>query len=693
MKFIRLVSLLLRKPPLPRNVCNFHPYSKCIPQTTRLTPKDPKLPSSAGIHDTNDSDSDLEDLPVLDEDYADIIQHQPATVKHLLYPNSKDAFISSLNECASVVEVFERLKTFEGSLRPEHLTQAVLVLWDLQKMFYHVNVTSEVSNLNLDGLSTLGTEYKAKLNKYKDFLILVERIKEKVNEFPLDDLGCLILFLNKMGLTEGHELMQLLMAQLVKRVESGEFSWRAVANFMETAFRDGNLRAYFLTQNVLPQIYKNIDKCRSSEDFTFLTTCFNSVYSVLPFDIFSKYKTKFKELLKNGVIKQTDYKTILKVSMFLNYPTWRHGNSDLLVSNLRLLKDNFSSFNVSEILNLYEIFYKNQEPADVLTDLQRTASRLMVKLGDETTPLLEIRLKLLIAIICFSSPINRPQIKSLVNKFFDNPIPRNAILDMNKILVYMKIYDEKISSIYWNTVLESLLKDREFREDNLLKITMNYLLYYDAAKSRHSHMEVKLNAWLKAFLQSDYRSLIPNKFSTISCFYIVFGRDEQLMKEIATKIQEISNQLSPLDVFNLSKSLHIQDYGKFASYYSKIRTALAQRIANTQIGKINANDANLYLKSCIYLGNATDETLMKYFESFSLDEVTSKFVKNFTYCMQSTDLFYPGVLDRMVDYLVGNKERIMAFNAEKLVYACYYFAHRPKNSEAFFIAVTDIIIR
>lgn len=57
----------------------------------------------------------------------------------------------------------------------------------------------------------------------------------------------------------------------------------------------------------------------------------------------------------NTQLQGKDYKIILDIVLFLNYPQWRHQNSVLISRCLLLIKDDLDSLSISELMTAYEV--------------------------------------------------------------------------------------------------------------------------------------------------------------------------------------------------------------------------------------------------------------------------------------------------------------------------------------------------
>jgi hypothetical protein len=83
--------------------------------------------------------------------------------------------------------------------------------------------------------------------------------------------------------------------------------------------------------------------------------CLNKLHKIVTEESFDKYKEKVESFIENGVITSSNYKTILQIIAFLNYPKWREKNSVLISKCILLMKHNLNELNVNEIILMYEV--------------------------------------------------------------------------------------------------------------------------------------------------------------------------------------------------------------------------------------------------------------------------------------------------------------------------------------------------
>lgn len=316
--------------------------------------------TQASAADDSDSENDSEDPTKIDEEFIDIIQEQHISVKDILYPQSKDFLIHRLKNCASISEVFDVLNSHSIILNHKHIAQSILVLWDLQKMYYHINVVNNAVGLNKFnqlGINRLTEDFMGELDKNESFSNLLRLVEIKIDEFDQEALACILLYLHKIGLGLQHKTLQIVVEKLRETFKEEGFSLSALSRFMVVIFSENSLGAYYCVQDLLPQIYEKINDCKSSEEFKMLTICLSSVHTIVTEEVMLNYKEKLRDLIKSVVVNNEDHRAILKAIIFLNTAKFREDNLDVINECIGLLKDHMYALNLNDLLTFYDVSF------------------------------------------------------------------------------------------------------------------------------------------------------------------------------------------------------------------------------------------------------------------------------------------------------------------------------------------------
>lgn len=203
---------------------------------------------------------DEEEINEISERGGYILKY-PNSVKHTLYPNSADPTIHVLNNCASVREVLDFTKKYDQSLSNTHLTQTVLVLWDLQNMFYHVSLYNDP--LSFTGPVTLNEMRNNYLNKLKvdaDFLKIMELIIKKRDELNLEQLSYIFLHLHLMGFNVKEHVMQVLIEEFRRKFTCDNKNLGNVSRYVTALRSTKDLGFFYIVKDVVPFIFDQIGK-------------------------------------------------------------------------------------------------------------------------------------------------------------------------------------------------------------------------------------------------------------------------------------------------------------------------------------------------------------------------------------------------------------------------------------------------
>lgn len=91
-------------------------------------------------------------------------------------------------------------------------------------------------------------------------------------------------------------------------------------------------------------------------EFGYVTICLNKLRTMLSTDTLEKYNCRVRYFLKHK-LTGTDYRTLLNMVLFLNYPKWRSQNSLLISDCLKVMKDTVGVLNVPELLLVYLVSF------------------------------------------------------------------------------------------------------------------------------------------------------------------------------------------------------------------------------------------------------------------------------------------------------------------------------------------------
>lgn len=170
---------------------------------------------------------------------------------------------------------------------------------------------------------------------------------------------------------------------------------------------------------------------------------------------------------------------------------------------------------------------------------------------------------------------------------------------------------------------------------------------------------------------------------------MLFCKNNHVLTITNKKLLENASQFGNLEYYMLAKSISISKEFQDIKIPPAIINFLNSSIAKPEQ---NFNALNLNIKTALLLDNMplAEELCQQFADN---NKLTSKSLKNMIFCFYSTDVLIPQVMDNLCEYVIKNKDNVLGYNAEKLMFLCYHFAYSPKSGNKFFNAIIDIILR
>lgn len=229
-----------------------------IPFSTKLT----CIVQVKYIHDGagSESDSELEDFP---DEVIDLCSESETSFRQLLYCNSEHPLIKQLNASTSVQDVFNFIKEHEFELDGQLVSQAVIVLWNLLKSFSKVNVYDLYQNQVISSMlnpCNILNNYINELCGHRDFETLLQLVDRWNGDMSVDALTATLLYLNKMGVSVYHPVMQKLISHCESAVEcyGPRFPLSALSRFTVAVHSRRGLWPILVAKLTLPRILAGI---------------------------------------------------------------------------------------------------------------------------------------------------------------------------------------------------------------------------------------------------------------------------------------------------------------------------------------------------------------------------------------------------------------------------------------------------
>lgn len=165
-------------------------------------------------------------------------------------------------------------------------------------------------------------------------------------------------------------------------------------------------------------------------------------------------------------------------------------------------------------------------------------------------------MKLFSSIIYFSSPISKEQFRQNIEKYLSEKETLLTLLTLRKIFSYLKISDPKLCDIYWNKACQILKEEKDF--DKIMKLMENFVYFSsDLQGYRHHAFEHHMLTIIQKQLDAGTLTLFPHRLFGAFSFALLSCNNVKLFDSLHQAVCELGSQMTPLDIFKISQSLHI----------------------------------------------------------------------------------------------------------------------------------------
>ncbi|XP_075234670.1 FAST kinase domain-containing protein 1, mitochondrial [Lycorma delicatula] len=637
-----------------------------------------------------------------------------AKLRNFLYPESDDPVIVKLKESTTVQQVFEILEEYADMFTSEWCCQAIVVLWDLQKLCRKYDRFGEVYSPKSDLLIS----YIDQLINHNTFLRLVDLVNKHHNEMSPDGLACCTLYLTRLGLEQSNNVIKNLIFRidsLIERTKPGEFPLTALSRY-SVLLGSGpkynlELRNKLALSKVLPHLEFWLDSCTAIDNYSLLTICVDSLNSVMTLPVFEKYHNVTNHFIElNQLKKVDDVSTLVKaISLFSYYYTL----SVLDVKNLnytcvklmKLISGNVNKIShLNQLFRLQKAFLYLMEPASLADELKDCCSRWVETSELSEKELSDINPELLFCLIMNTSPYKQHRysetVIQLINK--TDKLHELYILSTTQLMPLINMYKH-----IWPKILHKLIDSPHLRSlSTLLFLSARYMDL--SVIYRDKRLEEKFVEWLIAELYNTSALFEPQKLSQIAAFILSFCEhikdDKAIMESLFHHVISNSDQFSCFDCLTMSRAFRIVLMNSSASshllhYFVKLDMALITRtlqLLDDNPSGLSLNELNMLLRSHINRKGACDsvvfQKLQDRFKFIKEDEISSKSLRNTIYNMNLLNLLIPDLLDKFCDYVISHKDIVVGSTVSKLLNSLYILGHVPKN-ESFCKFAASIVLR
>nr|CAD7455775.1 unnamed protein product [Timema tahoe] len=675
------------------------------------------------VKDVSECDNEIEESLATNL-FEDAETQDSDSFRDILYPNSNDPIIKLLNSCSSVQNVFDVVKKNESCINACQISQAVLVLWNLQRIFYNVSIRENnegTAFVSSSDPNTLLENYICKVTNHSDFELLLHLVEQHIDELSIDALTCTLLYLRKMNVSMNKSVILNLMDHclLLLKNKSVHFPLTALSRFIVAVNQHKGLWTVFILQHTLPNILECLDSCNNVEDFRLITICLIGVHRMVCDSMLELYKKLAHKLLDEKLITAEDSHVITKAVYFLNYPHWSHCNIDIIRTLMLVLQGKINQLNVDDLIKLHKVFISQLEPADLLPEIQEYSSHLLSQLDhreSSSSISFPATCELLECMVTFSTPMKKKVFEQLTRRYLKEEIYPNAMSPLFNILRNLKTSDLKLCNDFWSLTLRFLRDHESEREDyKLLRICHRYMHFNNnlGGTFRHFEFEDQMIQWLWQELDSGNCKVIPSKFSRVAAFILAYGNsrvpgDDTILTMCMTKLIEMVPQFTEFDCLNISRGLQVavelrrhrrKLTSQFMSQIVSLNTALDGWALN-RVDKDVCTLPQLNLITRAYLNRRGNrnvqlfEKLIFRYKSFNSNiRLSSRIVRDTSLNLLVTSCLIPETIDHLVGYAIEQSEHLLGDTVEKLLHLCYYLGYTPSHSDEFLAASVNVIFR
>lgn len=496
----------------------------------------------------SDSEFDIVDFnrdQILDKDQFD-------QLRVILYKNPKDPVVKALSVAASVQEVFDIIEKCQENLTVERTSQAIITLWDLQKLF------GTYSFENPSMLNPQVAQFLEKITSHPIFLKLLENLENSLEELENNAVACMLLYLHRIGIPNSSSVMQKLSILCLNRIEN--FNVSALSR-LSVYLRDQGLKGYFLQSKAIALISANLRKCSTADELKLITICLSSTRKLITESLFLDYQNLVNKLFDQGKLVDCEVKIIIKILKFLNYPEWTPFGSSLSRKLMLSLVDKVSLLTPEQIIAVNNYFQSYLEPRDLLLKIQEHSALLI-----EESKFSHRVPDLLLCIAPYSSLKVRNHLEELVAEQLDNKNFYEFIPVIFKILRYIKTSNVKLCNAFWSKAMRAV--EREIivfpepylgYEENLRRGIYHRYMYFNnnlGGTYRHYYLEKNMTNKLYENLKGQER-LLPNKVAQMTSFILSYNDGSGIPNDLLEQVVEYAPQLSIFDTIVMSRGIEI----------------------------------------------------------------------------------------------------------------------------------------
>lgn len=533
------------------------------------------------------------------------------TLRINLYPGSGDPVIKKINEANSIQEVFDQIDGSRETPTAEQLSQAIMTLWDLQKVYGKYGFDCSMitkSDIN---------QFLEKILNHPSFEKIVSYLEPLCGDLNNNALSSMMLYLSKLGISNDSPIQLKLSLLCVERVS--DFNLTALSR-LSVYLSDQGIRGYFLQSRLLPMIVRKLEEDLDAEEFLMMTICLNSLKRLVTKSLMEKYIAFIENRIEQGFFKTCDPKVTLKVIKLLTYPEWppvrRH-----VRHLMQCLQENFHALSAVQILDLSVYFQSYLEPSGIFHKIRQYSVNSM-----EEAKITGGRPDIL-CMAPFMPLKSKRFFEVLIAEQLEQKDVYEYIMVIFKALRHIKTSNTKLCDAFWiksfNSVEEELLSRPYLlgmQEMTRRKVYQRYMYFNNnlGGTYRNHTLEKAMTHLLLEDLKTCMGHL-PSKVANMASFIISYSSSEGIPEDVYEKILQCGSQFSIFDTLILSRGIQIS----LALNRKNVQRKLMQQI--TTICRVLDARTEEFLRVCVISFNTNNPSTVHALDARKFSSICFRF--------------------------------------------------------------------
>lgn len=255
----------------------------------------------------------------------------------------------------------------------------------------------------------------------------------------------------------------------------------------------------------------------------------------------------------------------------------------------------------------------------------------------------------------------------------------------------LKTSDTRLCNVYWDEALkdvQSCVANNEIYK--AFKHCHRYMHFNNnlGGTYRHIRFEQRISLLAMEDLKNGISGLVPTKFSQLASFIIAYGhtpeKNYRLPDLVVQRVQDMSKQFSIVDVFNLSRGIHIALEIRFKQHVSNDLAIQLVKLENIfsdcterhlEDKAISLSDISMIVRSFnSRKSSKKTEIYKKVMEKYTQilpSPINSRLIRDITFNINSSNFSAPSLMSHIFSYILDNKEYVVGDTVEKVLFSAY----------------------